>query len=98
MEAAVWFCTGMTASEIDYNYYTHPDTLNAWVERTGGWAEILTFCQLNQVQIVRGADYSYGALINSNQGTWSTDMDALSALVIGVINYKEKGPKETVTT
>lgn len=71
---------------VDYNYYTSPEQLQAYIEKAGGLAKLLTFCQKNHVYVHRESDWSYMAYINN--GYWSGELDALSALVVGVLQYE----------
>lgn len=73
----------------DYNYYTHPDLIKKVLDGLGGHEGVLLFCQQNGVQVAMGSDYSYGAYINSQDCTWSTDIDCYSALLFGIANYKK---------
>ncbi len=73
---------------VDYNYFTHPDHLQAWIDKAGGLAAVLTMIQLNRVEVVLGADGQYEVYINTT-GSWATDGDALSAMIIGILKYYE---------
>lgn len=76
-------------TEIDYDYHNTPEYIQKRIEDIGGHSAILRFCQLNRVEVVQGDDYNYMCFING-EGSYCTELDGYSAMVIGIYNYTQR--------
>lgn len=71
----------------DYRYHSSPELIDSVLAKVGGLATVLTFCQMNHVEVYMDADLQMTCMIN--QKCWGADLDTLSALILGVVSYIE---------
>lgn len=77
----------------DYNYHNSPDLIQGIIAGLGGIGEVLTFCQTHSVHVEPTADWQYGCVIDRQKpfrGYHAIELDAFSALVLGIHNYKAR--------
>jgi len=86
----------MTHEQPDYNYHTTPDLLQAVVDGLGGWSAVLTFCQTSDVTVDRdGTGMEMLRVMREGKAEhYSTELDVLSAIVIGMKRYMDYNKQE----
>lgn len=75
----------------DYSYHNTPELIEKVIDKLGGIGEMLTFCQENPVSIERTEDWQFGCRIGNEKsfgGYYGIELDAFSALVLGIARYK----------